>query len=189
MNLYGISRVDKLGEHAFLSPSSYHWTNYNREKLITTYTNYRNVKLGTAKHEIADRLIKLRIRLPNNSATLNSYVNDAIGWNLASEVVLYYSDNCFGTVDAIGFDRLTNTVRIHDLKTGKSKTSLVQLEVYAALFCLAAKVKPDSLTFILRIYQNDEILESTPSPDRIQQLIDTITEFDEIIRAIDESGV
>jgi hypothetical protein len=188
VNFKNNSYQDKLGQHAFLSPSGYHWVNYDVEKLEAVYTRYQRVKLGTMLHKLAEDLISLKVRLPSTSATLNSFVNDAIGFNLETEVVLYYSDNCFGTVDAIGFDEATKTLRIHDLKTGLSPTSIVQLEVYAALFCLQTGVDPHHINMILRIYQNDEIVESRTKPETIKRIMKTIQDFDLVISSL-KNGV
>jgi hypothetical protein len=50
---------------------------------------------------------------------------------MTPEQILFYSENCFGTADAISFRY--NKLRISDLKTGVIKGSVHQLEVYAAL--------------------------------------------------------
>lgn len=113
------------------------------------------------------------------------YVNDAIGYNLTPEVPLYYSENCFGTADAIGFRK--NFLRIHDLKTGVIPASLHQLEVYASLFCLEYRIKPEMLSGIeLRIYQNDDILIGKPEPDDINPIISRIKRFDKMINQVKE---
>ena len=49
---------------------------------------------------------------------------------MTPEQILYYSDNCFGTADAILFRN--NFLRIHDLKTGKIPAHMEQLEIYAS---------------------------------------------------------
>lgn len=52
-------------DHSFLSPSSYHWLNYDHEKLIKTYLNVMYSKAhGTEMHELAKLLIKNRQELP-----------------------------------------------------------------------------------------------------------------------------
>jgi hypothetical protein len=110
------------------------------------------------------------------------YVNDALGYRMASEQVLYYSENCFGTPDAISFRR--NQLRIHDLKTGVTPTSERQLEVYAALFCLEYKYKPFDIAIELRIYQNDEVRVYEADPDDITHIMDRIVTFDKRISDI-----
>ena len=71
----------------------------------------------------------MRVKLPKTKQTLNMHVNDAIGFKMDPEVVLYYSENCFGTADAISFK--DNLLRIHDLKTGFSETNILQLKIYS----------------------------------------------------------
>lgn len=171
------------GTHAFLSASQYHWLNYDRDKLITVYRNMQNKARGIELHDFAARAIELGIKLQKSKKTLNQYVNDAIGFRMTPEQVLYYSDNCYGTADAISFR--ANELRIHDLKTGESATSFCQLEIYAALFCLEYSVKPETLNdIILRIYQSSDIREEHPDPQVIRGVMNKIIECDEIIEAI-----
>lgn len=167
------------GAHAFLSASNYHWINYTLEKLRASYINNLAVKRGTELHELAEKLITLKVKLPRSEKTLNRYVNDAIGFDMTPEQILYYSDNCFGTVDTISFRK--NVLRIHDLKTGTITASITQLKIYAALFCLEYDISPNDISIILRIYQNDEILEEIPDPTEILYIMDKIKEFDKII--------
>ena len=125
---------DLEGMHAFLGASKYSWINYDEEKLAESYRNVLAKKKGTELHDFACRAIQLGIKLPKNNNTLNMYVNDAIGYKMVPEQVLYYSPNCFGTADTISFKK--KLLRIHDLKTGVTKASMKQLEIYAALFFL-----------------------------------------------------
>lgn len=110
------------------------------------------------------------------------FVNDAIGYKMQSEVVLFYSPNAFGTADAISFHK--NVLRIHDLKTGVTPASFVQLEIYAALFCLEYRVKPTDIEISLRIYQNDEVIEHFPPAEDIINIMGKITAADKIIESI-----
>lgn len=168
------------GAHAFLSPSKYHWTNYSDDKLESVYKRHLATERGTILHAFACQCIALRQRLKNSNNTLNRYVNDAIGFGMTPEQVLYFSPNCFGTADAISFKR--NFLRIHDLKTGEVKASLHQLEIYAALFFLEYGIDPDSVSGIeLRIYQNNDILIGEPSGSDIKPIMDTIVHFDRLI--------
>jgi hypothetical protein len=171
-----------LGQHAFLSASKYHWTNYDEEKLERVYIRMLAAKRGDELHAFAHHAIRLGIRLPDVPTTLNSYVNDAIGFRMSSEQILYYSDNCFGTPDTISFRN--NVLRIHDLKTGVTPTSERQLEVYAALFCLEYRVKPFAIETELRIYQSDDIRVYLGDPDTIVHIMDRIVTFDKRIEAI-----
>ena len=134
------SHSELRGLHAFLSPSSYHWVNYNDQKLEARFVAAMAAKRGTDLHALAHEAIRLGVKLSRSNKSLSTYVNDAIGYKMACEQTLYYSDNCFGTADTISFNR--GKLRIHDLKTGISATSEHQLEVYAALFCLEYGISP-----------------------------------------------
>lgn len=168
------------GIHAFLGASNYHWINYTDDKLKSVYQNDIAKKRGTELHDLADRLIKLKVKLPRSSKTLNRYVNDAIGFKMSPEQILYYSDNCFGTADSISFKN--NILRIHDLKTGFTPASMAQLRIYAALFCLEYDHNPNDIDqIILRIYQNDDVIEEIAEPTDILYIMDKIKKFDIII--------
>lgn len=167
------------GKHAFLSPSNPYWLNYDREKLILVYNNMKAKERGTKLHAFAADAIKYGVKLSHSRRTLNRYVNDAIGFGLSPERILYYSDNCFGTADAIDFNN--GLLRIHDLKTGAHPASFKQLEVYAALFCLEYGVDPSQIDICLRIYQNDDILETVPEQWLIQERIEKIVDSDRIL--------
>lgn len=173
---------DLEGKHAFLGASKYHWIRYDKDKIAESFRNHLAVERGTRLHAFASECIKLRIKLPRSKNTLNLFVNDAIGYKMESEQPLYFSENCFGTADAISFRN--KTLRIHDLKTGASKTHMEQLEIYAALFCLEYKIRPVDIQIELRIYQNDEVLVHNPDPIDILAIMEKITEFDKIIRTL-----
>ena len=172
-----------IGEHAFLSASGYHWLNYDLDKLTDRYLKHLAVQRGTDLHEFAAMAIRLGIKQPRSKQTVYMYINDAIGFHMTPEQPLYYSPNCFGTADAISFDK--NFLRIHDLKTGETATSFHQLEIYAALFCMEYRYKPDELNGIeLRIYQNNEMRVATPSPEDIYTIIEKIELFDQQIEKL-----
>lgn len=172
------------GMHAFLSPSKYYWTNYDEAKLAETYKRHAAVARGTELHEFAATCIRLGQKLPKSQKTLNMHVNDAIGYKMSPEVLLYYSPNCYGTADAIAFRN--GMLRIHDLKTGEVPAHIEQLMIYAALFCLEYKVKPGEIKTELRLYQNDEVLYHNPKADEILPVMDKIVTFDKIINRIRE---
>ena len=174
------------GKHAYLSASKYHWINYDEEKLVEHYSKFQATLKGTILHDFACQCIKLGQKLPKSQKTLNMYVNDAIGFKMNPEQVLYYSDNCFGTADAIIFRN--NLLRIHDLKTGVTKAHMEQLEVYAALFCLEYKKKPGNIDMELRIYQNNEIIIHNPTAEDILPIMDKIISFDKIIEKLKLEG-
>lgn len=167
------------GRHAFLGASKYHWVNYDDDKLVDTYSKFLAVQRGTELHDIAARLIKLGLKQPKSKKTFNMYVNDAIGYKMTPEQVLYYSDNCFGTADSISFRN--GLLRIHDLKTGVTPAHMEQLMIYAALFCLEYKMKPSEIEMELRIYQSDEIVVHNPEVDEIVPIMDKIVTFDKIL--------
>ena len=173
---------DLQGMHAFLGPSKHHWINYSEDKLVTAYTNYTAAQRGTQLHDFAAQCILLGQKLPRSSKTLNAYVNDAIGFRMTPEQLLFYSENCFGTCDAICFRK--GMLRIHDYKSGVIPAHINQLLVYASLFCLEYQVKPHEIEMELRIYQNDEVLYHIPEPDEIAPIMDKIVVFDKIIRHI-----
>lgn len=170
------------GRHAFLGASKYHWVNYDDDKLVDTYSKFLAVQRGTELHDIAAKLIKLGLKQPKSKKTFNMYVNDAIGYKMTPEQVLYYSDNCFGTADSISFRN--GLLRIHDLKTGVTPAHMEQLMIYAALFCLEYKMKPSEIEMELRIYQSDEIVVHNPEVDEIVPIVDKIVTFDKILTRI-----
>lgn len=173
------------GKHAFLSPSKYYWINYNEDQLLNSFSNFEASQRGTELHEHAKRCIQLGTKLQRSRKTLNMYVNDAIGFQMTPEQPLYYSDNCFGTADAISFKN--NVLRIHDLKTGiVNPAKMEQLYIYAALFCLEYGVNPKDITIELRIYQFDDILEDSPDPAYISSLMEKIIYFDECLSKLKE---
>ncbi len=169
------------GQHAFLGASKFHWINYDEEKVADAYLRYLATERGTVLHEFAAECIKLGRKLKGND-TLSMYVNDAIGYKMTPEQPLYYSDNCFGTADAIMFRN--NRLRIHDLKTGQIPAHMEQLKVYVALFCLEYKMKPGDIDIELRIYQNNEVLVDNPTAEDILPIIDKIITFDKVINKI-----
>lgn len=172
------------GTHAFLGASNYHWINYDEEKLARTYFNRMATLKGTEMHEFAAQCIKLGQRLPKSKKTLNMYVNDAIGFKMTPEQILFYSINCYGTADAISFRN--NFLRIHDYKSGVTPARIEQLEIYAALFCLEYNVDPKDISMELRIYQTDDILVANPTAEDIRPIMDKIIIFDKIIDDINK---
>ena len=178
------------GRHAIFSASQSSWLRYNDDKAVDTYLNLRAKEMGTIIHEWAAQTINLGFKQPRSNKTICAYVNDAIGYKMNTEVVLYYSDYFFGTADAISFRN--NFLRIHDLKTGKSgkiESHMEQLMVYAALFCLEYKVKPGEIEMELRVYKNDEVLRHTPTDDEILPIMDKIVHLNKILESVDEKGV
>jgi len=134
---------------------------------------------GIRLHAFASEAIRLGIKLPKSKQTLSLYINDAIGYKMATEQPLYYSENCFGTADAICFRQ--NFLRIHDFKSGMTPASMHQLEVYTALFCLEYGIKPENIKIELRLYQVNEVVVYSPPPEDVRQIMDKIIMFDKRI--------
>lgn len=166
------------GLHATFSPSQSSWLRYNDDKAIDVFLNKKASERGSILHAWAKQTIDLKIRQPRSKITLYSYVNDAIRYNMSTEVVLFYSEYFFGTADAISFEN--NFLRIHDLKTGVKPAKMEQLEIYAALFCLEYKIKPCDIKIELRLYQNDEIIVHNPSSIDILPIMDHIQHLQKI---------
>ena len=167
------------GQHAFLGASKYHCINYDESKLVESYSNYMAAQRGTELHEFAAQCIRLGQKLPKSQKTLNMYVNDAIGFRMTPEQVLFYSENCFGTADSIAFNK--DFLRIHDYKSGVTPAKMEQLMIYAALFCLEYRKRPGDIGMELRLYQSDDIIVANPTAEDIAPIMDKIVSFDKLI--------
>lgn len=171
------------GLHAPFSASKPSWLRYDDDKVISFFKNKTAAEYGSRLHAWAKETIDLGLKQPRSKKTLYSYVNDAIGFKMNTEVVLFYSEHFFGTADAISFRN--NVLRIHDLKTGVTPVHMEQLMIYAALFCLEYKVKPEDIEMELRIYQNDEILYHQPDAVEIREIMDKIVHLDKVLDSIE----
>ena len=177
--------LNLTGLHATFSPSQSSWLRYDDDQALEVYANKRAAEMGTRLHAWAKETIDLGIRQPRSKKTISAYVNDAIGFQMDTEVVLFHSERFFGTADAISFRN--GMLRIHDLKTGKKPAKMEQLEIYAALFCLEYKIRPSEIEMELRIYQNDETVIHIPTAERIVEIMNTIKHLDELFaKAYDE---
>ncbi len=211
---FGISfnrHPDLEGKHALLGASNYHWLNYDRDRLYARMVSGYSESIGTLTHDLAKQLILKKIRLRKSDhkvlyfhlvshgipdyainmdrlyPNLMNYVNDAIGFGMEPEIILKYSDNCFGTADAIC--SRDHILRIHDLKTGVSPVHIEQLMIYAALYCLEYKVKPNSFKkIVLNLYQGGDIIGDEIDPAAIQDIMDKIIDFDSYIDHIKKEG-
>ena len=172
------------GLHAPFAASQSAWLRYDDEKVLTVYQNKKAAEMGSKLHAWAKDTIDLGIKQPRSKKTIYAYVNDAIGFKMDTEVVLYYSDRFFGTADAICFRN--GMLRIHDLKTGKTPVHMDQLMIYAALFCLEYKMKPGDIKMELRIYQNDEIIYHNPTAEDILPIMDKIVHLNKLLEKMDE---
>ena len=172
------------GLHAPFGASKSSWLRYDDNKAVIVFQNMRAAEVGTRLHEWAKTTIDLGIKQPRSKKTIYNYVNDAIGFKMDTEVVLFYSPYFFGTADAICFRN--NFLRIHDLKTGTTPVHMEQLLIYAALFCLEYKIKPGEIQIECRIYQNDDILVANPTAEDIVPIMDKIIHLNKIL--IDMEG-
>ncbi len=201
---------DLEGQHAFLSASKYSWLNYDQEKLATAYRNQYATTIGTILHDLAHRCIKNKVKLSKSDRhlvlltllengvpqglidandileTLAPFVNDALGFRMETEQVLYYSENAFGTADAISFKN--NFLRIHDYKSGITPVHMDQLYIYAALFCLEYVVKPENIKIELRIYKQGEAFCEEPDPEVIRAIMNKIVDSDRFLRKLKEEA-
>ena len=171
------------GLHAPFGASQSAWLRYDDEKILTAYRNMKAKEMGTRLHAWAKETIDLGIKQPRSKKTIYAYVNDAIGYKMDTEVVLFYSPRFFGTADSICFRN--GTLRIHDLKTGVTKVHMEQLMIYAALFCLEYKIKPNDIEMELRIYQSDEVLYHNPTAESISSIMDRIVYLDKMLEQLD----
>lgn len=178
-----VKHLNLEGLHAPFSASQSSWLRYDDDKAIGVFMNKKAAEMGTRLHAWAKETIDLGIKQPRSKKTIYAYVNDAIGFKMSTEVVLYYSERFFGTADAICFRN--NFLRIHDLKTGKGPVHMEQLEVYAALFCLEYKIKPGDIDMELRIYQNDEVLVHNPTAEDILPIMDKIVHLNKLLEEFD----
>lgn len=171
-------------KHAFLSASKYAWVNYDAERLRKNWESSLAKARGTQLHELAAQHIALGIPMIDNGSTLSMYVNDAIGYHMKPEVTLYYSDNCFGTADAILLSK--GLLRIHDLKTGTIPAKMTQLLIYAAMYCLEYAQDPFKITYELRLYQNNEVVKYCPEGVEIRWYMDKIIAMDKELEKLKE---
>lgn len=167
-------------KHSFLSPSQSRWLRYSPEKLIQVWKSDQKKKEGTELHKLASDMINKGISAAHKKQTFYMFVNDCIKEHMSSEVVLYYSDNAFGTADAIKVEN--NSLFIYDLKTGTTEAHFDQLDVYAALYCLEYGEDPRNLQSINeRLYQNNEVKTRIVDPNEIFDIMGIIVDFDRLI--------
>ena len=196
------------GSHAFLSASKYTWLGKSNEEIAQAYTNSYATTIGTMVHSYAADSIRFREKIRKSDArglkfdlmrrgipefaidirtffsTVMSYVNDCIDYRMDPEILLYYSDLCFGTADAIQVSG--DILRIHDLKTGSTQAKIEQLMIYAGLFFHEYGYKPERMRTELRIYQNDDILIYEPEVNEIREVMKAIVEKDRVLQKLKE---
>lgn len=206
---------DKVGKHAMLSASSWRWIRDTPDEIIKRLAGQYMTVIGTSLHEIACKHIKYSVKLNKYDRknvllellskgtpsiildaldfdlmfeNLMTYVNDCIGFKMTPEVVLMYSDNMWGTADAISYDERLHFLRIHDYKSGFTQVHMEQVMIYEALFCLEYQVRPDDIESELRIYQANSVLYHNPSPDEINEIMDQIVMGDRILQKLKQEG-
>lgn len=196
------------GQHAFLSASKSSWLKKTDDEIIDSYQNSFATTIGTLIHAYAADCIRFREDLKKRDMravrfdlmrkgvpefaidierifpTLMKYVNDAVGFAMDPEILLYYSDLCFGTADAIQLRG--DILRIHDLKTGTTPAKMDQLMIYAGLFFLEYGYKPESIHTELRIYQLDEIIVCEPEAADIREVMNEIVGKNEVLQKLKE---
>lgn len=178
--MLSFAKVPEIAEkHAIMSPSSYHWIDYDDARFREWVASVRAKETGTRLHSYAEQAIALGRRQigGKNADSVAMHINDAIDLGLTPEVPLFYSWSCYGHADAMGFDG--TTLRIHDLKTGKIAGDMRQLRIYAALFYLQygdVVGGPEQYTTILRIYQNNSVSEEVADPQMISDYMGRIVE-------------
>lgn len=191
---------DLKGKHALFGASKHSWLNYDDEQLYKSYISSFAPTVGTLVHDYARDKIWYRQPMEDNRSEKNAlmlhllkndipyqviqidnlfynlmpYVNDAIGYKMTPEQILYYDELSFGTADAISYGR--NVLRIHDLKTGVGPVSMDQLMIYAAWFFLEYKkeVNFQKSRAELRIYQNQEVVVHTPTNHEISEVMEKV---------------
>lgn len=201
------------GKHAFLGASQYHWLRDTDEMFENRYYSQFSALIGTTMHALAHDCILSRTRLNKHDVhlvkmalykafvpeaaydpellldTLIPFVNDAIGFRMSSEIILFYSIYSFGTTDAIKFDEAERILRVHDLKMGLNQAKMDQLYVYCAYFCLEYHIDPKTITFETRIYQNGEIIVDNPPSEVIENIMNiTIDRNNKINRYLELEG-
>ena len=201
------------GKHAIFSASSWYWLNDEPDELVNRLCSQYASTIGTILHNLARKHIKYRIKLhkydKNNVVlelltngipaivvdtidfdsmfdNLMAYVNDCIGFRMEPEVVLAYSDNFYGTADAVHFSDKDRFLRIHDYKSGVTPASMNQLKIYTALFCLEYGFKPGNISTELRLYQSNEVIIDNPEADDIAPIMDKIVTTDKFLTRINE---
>lgn len=175
---------DLEGRHAPFSASSPSWLRYDDAKLLNRYSSMQAAAFGSRLHEWAKETIDLGIKQAEVGKTINMYVNDAIAFGMKTEVVLFFSKFFFGTADTIAFRN--NFLRIHDLKTGEHPATREQLMVYAALFCLEYKIRPEDINIELRIYQSNKIDIWQPTAAEIAAIMANIVHKNNVLEKREE---
>lgn len=179
--------------HSFASGNIKAYESYDEENLDDVRKGFRNYVRGRYPLD-QDKTASLAFMFLDNMRyvpeeswlSVAQFINDGCQYKMNSEQPLWYSDNAFGTTDAISFYR--NKLRIHDLKTGDTPAKLMQLNIYAALFCLEYHKQPDQIKIELAIYQFGNVTKESPDPKDIRDLMDLIVEDDRVLNLMSLDG-
>lgn len=179
--------------HSFASGNIKAYESYDEENLEDVRKGFRNYVRGRYPLD-QDKTSTLAFMFLDNMRyvpeeswlSVAQFINDGCQYKMNSEQPLWYSDNAFGTTDAISFYR--NKLRIHDLKTGDTPAKLMQLNIYAALFCLEYHKQPDQIKIELAIYQFGNVTKESPDPKDIRDLMDLIVEDDRVLNLMSLDG-
>ena len=110
--------------------------------------------------------------------TIKSYINDCIAFKMETEVRVEFSENFFGTADAIRFDG--KNLKVFDLKTGATPGKIEQPIIYACLYLLKYHIAVESVSVEARIYQNNDILGATPDTSELIPIMNKIIHLDNL---------
>ena len=179
--------------HSFACGNIKAYESYDEENLDDVRKGFRNFIRGRYPLD-QDKTAPLAFSILDNMRyipeeswlSVAQFINDSCQYKMNSEQPLWYSDNAFGTADAISFFR--NKLRIHDLKTGDTQSKILQLEIYAALFCLEYHKDPEQIKIELAIYQFGEINKAAGDPKDIRDLMDLIIEDDRVLNMMSLDG-
>lgn len=202
------SRYEGKNEHATFSPSQPYWLADTKDEFLQRFRSSYAPQIGTVLHDFARKYIARGVTLSKYDKkhaivellesgipgtvvdcldfdfifeNLRTYVNECVACRMDPEIRLRYSADFFGTTDAIQFTERDQVLRISDLKTGTTPAKIEQLIVYAALFCLDYGKDPNTITPVLKIYQNNDILCVEPDKGEIKNACDKIVEFNELV--------
>lgn len=179
--------------HSFACGNIKAYESYDEENMDDVRKGFRNFVRGRYRLDdektapLAFSFLDNMHYVPEESwRSVAQFINDGCQYKMNAEQALYYSDNAFGTTDAISFYR--NKLRIHDLKTGDIPAKMLQLELYAALFCLEYHKQPEQIKIELAVYQFGEVLRDSPNPKDIRELMDIIIEDDRVLNLMSLDG-
>jgi hypothetical protein len=74
------------------------------------------------------------------------------------------------------------------LKTGETPSSINQLKIYNALFCLEYGMNPKDFDAELRLYQSDDVKIELANPEEILEIMGKIIYFDKRIEQLKIGG-